>query len=1198
MANFSIFVNQTEKELLEIPSLKVLNNQNFYVSIIISGTPGCTNSTLTLMSYSRKESGVLIATKQNWQKKTMEKSTKFLNKSNFNFCSIKDLESVIEVTITAIEEGFNGECKISYGPIKLDPNISRKFELLKYEPFFRISVIANFNFEDKKLETVEINEIRIVGFDNNLNEVGGLNISNDLLLIFVPNSNKQIKLFNSEKKELNIEFEKEDEKDLFMLLFEFWKTKKTKENRKLNDSKNSVFRDINLFANLEKIENKNSFNFKKMSTEVIDFQQDSIAEVSEASLCEYFPNEPIESSNKEIHKPYLDYFKSPEEKDLIHELSLNNSGQNPFAKKNTSGIIEINKRNMTLKELLQSSDNLKDNEILDDIKKNDETFENTKKKENKIKNKSKKEDEIYLKNTPEILTNSYNKNWSRNLHNKSKQNEVEFRSKVLFQSLIKKSQQNSFMRDTILQTPKRIGDKELINTLKRSEKIEKDQVNNESNFAKQTVRNSATIFRKLDQNLISKKSLVLNNSELNLKNNHDFEKKLMTEILEENMMLDKLNKDLESQVATNNKKYENLESEFHKMVLEKNDTIYSENNAKKIQIIEEKIINDLEKKKTHLEIKENELNTKQNKIKDIENYKKKMTREILELKFQVNKKEKENLKLKNLNTDNIIKIKITENQNQKLKNELEKKEQKENLKFSQEKSNEIEIKFEFEHEKKVLNKIVEETLEKIKQKEEIICDLKLKLSKVQNEFQRNLNSTIRKNESQNSYVSKQNSQVTAMHILDKYENANTKLIELKASFKKSEEQNKNLENKNNNLNFEIDLLRKNNKQFSVNSNRNLSEKVTILSFEKNQLENDLIFIKKLLKMKDNQIDDFLNEKNNEKIEKEKLESNFFLKIGETELEIIKKNDVINTLIIEINELKEAGKKESKLENKLEKDLTGILSELLKSKIKLNNKIISQETSKIINQILGDLSSQNNQIVANLPIDIKPGMESNNILDFSLFLNEHLKMSSNALKIIKKESDNLPNKLQERRIKEGSLSKDSPSSEKTSNKNKLKIEKLNNAIKKNGQNIGKSKTTLLKGQISTKNLSNPDEFFSFSEKENEKEKSIKLSESFSEKIVDMEELLQFLRELFGILAISNVEVNQNTIQEKYSIIKKGFESLISENRNFKAEIVILNSKIQELTEEIDYINLKLEEVKTKRKQLIEFVKEQMLKPEEN
>jgi hypothetical protein len=138
MQNFCVIENgQLSNNFQEY--IQVSGAFNYFVCIEIKRKPGTTNSSIAITPFSKPDRNLAIAAKYRWLQISNEAQYNLNMTANFYQLSPRDIERVVEATVFPFEDGFEGECKIRYGPILLDPVVQNRLSEAVRQNFLEIT---------------------------------------------------------------------------------------------------------------------------------------------------------------------------------------------------------------------------------------------------------------------------------------------------------------------------------------------------------------------------------------------------------------------------------------------------------------------------------------------------------------------------------------------------------------------------------------------------------------------------------------------------------------------------------------------------------------------------------------------------------------------------------------------------------------------------------------------------------------------------------------------------------------------------------------------------------------------------------------------------------------------------------------------------------------------------------------------------
>lgn len=210
--------------------LKHTGNFNYFVTVEVRAQPQSTTSSLLIYCYSNAERTNVIATLFRYRRKKNDSFEVIHNRSNCFRCSVKDMNSYIEIKITPSEEDFFGECTLIYGQIELDAVTKSRYKKAKLTEGFQMECVGRAD-NLRELNILRFEGDELVGLDSNLKEVKRLAIEDRTRLLPSSFDGKKLKILNrAGTDELDLNFESESDKDLALLLVEH-KKKLVREGR-------------------------------------------------------------------------------------------------------------------------------------------------------------------------------------------------------------------------------------------------------------------------------------------------------------------------------------------------------------------------------------------------------------------------------------------------------------------------------------------------------------------------------------------------------------------------------------------------------------------------------------------------------------------------------------------------------------------------------------------------------------------------------------------------------------------------------------------------------------------------------------------------------------------------------------------------------------------------------------------------------
>lgn len=1184
MSEISVVLNSQEMPIQSISGLKVTGKANFTMTILISGEPAATGSSISFICYSKPNREVLITTKCSWQRVSNNQSAKIFNNSNFFLCSIKDLGLFIEAVIVPAEEEFHGEYKIVYGPIVLDPEISKKFELLKYSHSLQVQVEAQSNFTDKDLSMVELFETKVVGYDHDFKPALEIQLSRDLIFISVPNELKKAQLFNAKKQELNISFKTETDLDIFMLLFEYWKSKLEDVHKDEAEKNNEFEQKQSLFARLDSIKPKKSQNLNGLPNEILSINQENSAGDSLMSLSKIFHQDgktitppkdnKIDSESKknsqenrtdqtplkkvEENKTTNNNFTSfsnfdPSIKNVFRKIGETNTEKKPKLFENITQSFSQNGqelKNSFKNEYLQRLEHSRDPQLKKQEPKNIKTPDFSQTDQSKsIKNTDFEEKKEELKKSVGLTASVPLK--FRTLHNQNISDKKMFQNTVsnneYFEKMdtVKSSYLESFpLKDSITNF-----EKSAKNTLKMTKT---DGFENKSPKLAQT-------FDVTNLKHFENKSRVF----VGFKAENEIENRIM----DENEKLIVQNKGLLFENEELKKETKRLYAEFEKAINSFHQRSEEEQISRQTKLIDEQLLREMDKKKNELFIREKELKSKLKRSEVFNNEKKEIAHKNIETEFRLRQAD---LKIEELQKSNEMlnqKLSVQEISNKELKKRLESMGQKEIEELQRRKQIEEENTTKFEKEKKSLNSLIEDMVRSLNEKDEMISSLQKKIDQQSDEIRRFSNqSYTKRNDSQSSLSSKLESQLSVHKVLDKFDDLKIKQESLKKSLRVAQNEKEELAKMNKQLSFENEYLKNRKSADSHSSSQFIDDRLTAIEFEKRRLKNELELSVDVAKNAEGRIKLLkstlqMSEKNFLGAEQSYLSRISLLneKISNHEKQKCMLEEQLD------QKTKNAIKLELSVEN-LMKDFERMLASTVIEKTEDLNKIQNSDLRRMIllsfeNNQTGKNSKKENQQKdqiesAKLPNEIEKGLrqkEKMSSLNPEIQINENSELERNC-EHLKTQTETLNEKLVQ-----------------------SKEESVNFPVQ---------------DSVNLKNDNTDDEiYFSFPSPKSAKSLKKDLTQ---EVLFQLEAKVQsLLNKCFSIMNVSTSKLNGHSVIDQVSITENEIDLLRETLLNLEKEIKILKNKNNSFQEEIEYLQMKVEEVKKKRKGLIEFVKKNVL-----
>jgi hypothetical protein len=270
MNKIQIILNNHAIEEAHANYIKTSGSFNYYPTVTITGSASCINSAISVACHSKINREVLIAAKFTWSRTQSNRSEPVQNSSNYYHCCPKDRNYYIECVITPVEEGFDGECKIVYGPMSLDTQTETQFQLAKKEERYRVTAEGFYENSKNALRMIELTSNTLRALDHNLKPIGEIEVGSKTFIIPAQNDPTKLKIFNAGGPEISLQTQNILQRDVIMLLLEH---KKNKTNELTNILPLS-FNDGNSFEGAQsipkwqKIPNKSPSRDEKQSSNV------------------------------------------------------------------------------------------------------------------------------------------------------------------------------------------------------------------------------------------------------------------------------------------------------------------------------------------------------------------------------------------------------------------------------------------------------------------------------------------------------------------------------------------------------------------------------------------------------------------------------------------------------------------------------------------------------------------------------------------------------------------------------------------------------------------------------------------------------------------------------------------------------------------------------------------------------------------
>ena len=210
--------------------LKHTGNFNYFVTVEVRGQPQSSSSSLLIYCYSNMERTNVIATLFRYRRKKTDSFEVIHNRSNCHRCSVKDMQSYIEVKITPSEEDYFGECILIYGQVELDAVTKSRYKKAKLTEGFQLECAGRAD-NARELNIIRFEGCELLGLDSKLKEVKRLLINEQTRLLPSSFDAKKLKVLNrAGSDELDLNFLNESDKDVALLLIEH-KKKLVREGR-------------------------------------------------------------------------------------------------------------------------------------------------------------------------------------------------------------------------------------------------------------------------------------------------------------------------------------------------------------------------------------------------------------------------------------------------------------------------------------------------------------------------------------------------------------------------------------------------------------------------------------------------------------------------------------------------------------------------------------------------------------------------------------------------------------------------------------------------------------------------------------------------------------------------------------------------------------------------------------------------------
>lgn len=220
MSRIKILENEREIPLDQAFYLKHSGSINYFLTLDIRGGPRSTGSSLMIFAYSKPDRHNIIATEFAYKRIFSQKTESVNNRSNCYRCGVKDIQAYIEVTVRAIEEDYQGEIKIVYGPVELDNLTKDKYTRAKADPRFQIECSGKAD-NKRDFTLLCFHQDLLIAKDANLNEVKRMKIVPEMMVVSNSvNPNKLKVVLPALNSELALDFDEVRDKDVALLLIE------------------------------------------------------------------------------------------------------------------------------------------------------------------------------------------------------------------------------------------------------------------------------------------------------------------------------------------------------------------------------------------------------------------------------------------------------------------------------------------------------------------------------------------------------------------------------------------------------------------------------------------------------------------------------------------------------------------------------------------------------------------------------------------------------------------------------------------------------------------------------------------------------------------------------------------------------------------------------------------------------------------
>lgn len=162
--------------------LQVTGSYNYFVCVDIQRKPGTTNSSISITTFSRADRSIAIGSKCKWFLRTSDSKYDLHMTANFYQVSPRDASRMVEVVVKPYEDGFDGQCVVKYGPIKLDTYVqSRYSEAIKMN-YLEMDCQGTSKRSSFKFDLMRVDNEEVQCYDRAYNKlVDTIRISKDVI---------------------------------------------------------------------------------------------------------------------------------------------------------------------------------------------------------------------------------------------------------------------------------------------------------------------------------------------------------------------------------------------------------------------------------------------------------------------------------------------------------------------------------------------------------------------------------------------------------------------------------------------------------------------------------------------------------------------------------------------------------------------------------------------------------------------------------------------------------------------------------------------------------------------------------------------------------------------------------------------------------------------------------------------------------